>query len=100
MERDDVEAMTSEILAEIDFKDGGIVLLHDAKKTSVAVLQKLLEHMRDRRWNPRHPERPGYEIVDLPQYLRETAAEPQPFESREELEKARAARGRREPSES
>lgn len=100
MERDDVDAMYTEILSQIDFKDGGIVLLHDAKKTSVSVLQKLLEHMRDRRWNPSHPERTGYDIVDLPQYLRETAAAPQPFESREELEKTRATRGRRPPGES
>lgn len=100
MERDDVDAMFKDILSQIDFKEGGIVLLHDARKTTVAVLKKLLEHMRGHRWNPERPERGGYEIVDLPQYLRETAASPQPYASREELEKARAGRGRRPPGES
>jgi hypothetical protein len=45
--------------------------------------------MANNRWDSSHPERAGWAIVDLPQYLRETQARPQPFETREQLQKAR-----------
>lgn len=83
MERDDVQQMVRELVAQIDYKDGGVVLLHDVRKTSVAVLEKLLARLDRRRWDPEQPDRWGYVLVDLPTYLREVEESPQP--PREEL---------------
>lgn len=87
---DDSDAMVSSLTDQIEYGGGGIVLLHDFRFTSADALEKLLTWIDARRYDPKRPERMGYEVVDLPQYLRATAASPQPFASREELEKARA----------
>lgn len=92
MQRSDPHQMFKELKAQIDHKEGGIVLLHDIRKTSVAALRELLEWLRDHKWDPSRPERVGYEVVDLPTYLKAVAANPQPFETREELSKAREQR--------
>ena len=76
MERDDPKEMFKELVIQLETKGGGIVLLHDMKPTSVDVLSRLLEYMRHRPWDPSRPERAGYEIVDLPEYLRAVAASP------------------------
>lgn len=76
MERDDPQQMARELIAQIDYKDGGIVLLHDIRRTSVAALEKLLERMSRRRFDPKRPERWGYELVDLPHFLREVGDAP------------------------
>jgi len=76
MERDDPQAMYKDLVAQIDHKEGGIVLLHDIRWSSVKVLRKLLARLHDRKWDPAQPERWGYEVVDLPQYMREVAAAP------------------------
>ncbi|MCA9591076.1 MAG: polysaccharide deacetylase family protein [Myxococcales bacterium] len=91
MTRDDPEAMFHELAAQIEYKHGGLVLLHDVKGTSVTVLRLLLEWLKDKRYDPRRPDRWGYEIVDLPRYLELAAERPQPYETRDELEKARLA---------
>lgn len=67
MKRGDVDAMFDEMVVQLDYKEGGIVLLHDVKSTTPVLLKRLLEWMRDR---------PRYEIVDLPTYLRAASAFP------------------------
>ena len=67
MKRGDVDAMFDEMVTQLDYKEGGIVLLHDVKSTTPKLLVRLLEWMRDR---------PRYEIVDLPTYLRAASAFP------------------------
>ncbi|HVH46141.1 MAG TPA: polysaccharide deacetylase family protein [Labilithrix sp.] len=79
MERDDTDAMFGELVRQLVYNEGGIVLLHDIRPSSVAILKKLLVYLHARRWDPERPQRRGYEIVDLPTYLREVeAAPPQP----------------------
>jgi peptidoglycan/xylan/chitin deacetylase (PgdA/CDA1 family) len=91
MERDDEKAVAHELRLRLEYQGGGVVLLHDCKWKSVIALERLLRWLDDNRWDPNHPEVRGYEVVDLPQYLRVTAAAPQPFANREELDKARRA---------
>lgn len=90
MLRDDEPAMLRDLASQLDYKEGGVVLLHDVRKSSVHVLERLLDWLALRRWDPKHPKRVGYEVVDLPTYLKAVAADPLPFETRDELEKARA----------
>lgn len=73
MQRGDPDEMFHDLVAQLDYKEGGIVLLHDVKSSSVAVLKRLLEFLRDRPYNPGRPDKWGYEIVDLPDYLREVS---------------------------
>jgi hypothetical protein len=58
---------------------------------SVKAFNRLLRWLEADRWDAAHPEKPGWDVVDLPEYLRATAAAPQPYASREELERARQA---------
>jgi peptidoglycan-N-acetylglucosamine deacetylase len=73
MKRGDVDAMFDEMVTQLDYKEGGIVLLHDVKRATLSLLTRLLEWMRDR---------PRYEIVDLPTYLRAASAFPRAAVSR------------------
>jgi peptidoglycan-N-acetylglucosamine deacetylase len=73
MERNDTEAMFSDLVRQLTHKEGGIVLLHDIRKSSIVVLERLLAFLRDRPYDPCTPEKWGYVIVDLPTYLREIA---------------------------
>lgn len=91
MQRADPDEMFHDLVAQLDYKEGGIVLLHDVKRSTLPVLARLLAFLRDRPFDPAHPEKWGYQIVDLPTYLRAVAASPQPFVERDDLERARAA---------
>jgi peptidoglycan/xylan/chitin deacetylase (PgdA/CDA1 family) len=95
MQRGDPDEMFHDLVAQLDYKEGGIVLLHDVKRTTLPVLKRLLAFLRDRPYDPAHPDKWGYEIVDLPTYLRAVAASPQPVARRDDLE---AARGSGRPS--
>lgn len=90
MKREDAHEMFRELVAQIEYKEGGIVLLHDVRWTSIHALRELLGWLHERRFDPKKPAKLGYEIVDLPTYLRAVAAAPLPFESRDALEKSRA----------
>lgn len=89
MQREDSHEVFRELVGQIDYKEGGVVLLHDIRWTSIAVLRELLDWLHLHRWDPKKPARRGYEIVDLPTYLREVAASPLPYATRDELERAR-----------
>ena len=89
MERTDPQEIADAIIERIDYADGGIVLLHDMHWPSVKALKRVLRWLGHHRYDPDKPEVRGYEIVDLYQYLRATAASPQPYGTREELEAAR-----------
>ncbi len=91
MQRVDSHEVFRELVGQIEYKEGGIVLLHDIRWTSIAVLRELLDWLTVHRWDPKRPSRLGYDIVDLPTYLREVAASPLPYETRDKLEKAREA---------
>jgi hypothetical protein len=80
-----------ELVGQIEYKQGGVVLLHDVRWTSVAALRELLGWLHDHRWDPLRPARLGYELVDMPTYLREVAASPLPFATRDGLERSREA---------
>ena len=100
MVNDDPEKMADSLERQIQASDGGIVLLHDVKWSTVQTLPKLLSWLHAHRWDPSHPERLGYQIVDLPEYLRETAARPQPYPNRAAVEEARKDRVRKERGDS
>ncbi len=91
MKNDDPVAMFQSIKGQLDYAGGGIVLLHDIRPSTVVMLGKLLEWMSLRKFDPAHKEKPGYQIVDLPAYIRATAESPQPFPDRIELERKRSA---------
>jgi len=76
MERDDASAMFREITSQLRYAEGGVVLLHDIRWSSVRTLEKLLAWFDARRFDRARPEREGYELVDLPTYLREVQASP------------------------
>lgn len=76
MERADTPVMMRDLTKQLAYNEGGIVLLHDFRNSSVALLKKLLAYLEARRWDPTRPEREGYEIVDLPTYLREVQSSP------------------------
>lgn len=92
MNREDPHAMFRELVRQIDAKEGGVVLLHDIRFTSIRALRELLAWLNAHAWDPARPDRVGYEIVDLPTYLRAVAAAPLPYATRDEVEKAREAR--------
>jgi peptidoglycan/xylan/chitin deacetylase (PgdA/CDA1 family) len=89
MQRGDSHAIFRELVNQIEYKEGGVVLLHDIRKSSITALRELLDWLELHRWNPEKPAQIGYEVVDLPAYLREVAASPLPYASRDELEKVR-----------
>jgi len=74
MERNDTDAMFTDLVRQLTHKEGGIVLLHDIRKPSIVVLERLLAFLRDRPYDPCKSEKWGYVIVDLPTYVREIAA--------------------------
>jgi peptidoglycan/xylan/chitin deacetylase (PgdA/CDA1 family) len=76
MERADPDTMFDEMVSQLDYLEGGIVLLHDVKRTTLPLLKRLLEFLRDRPYDPMNPEKRGYEVVDLPTYLRAASALP------------------------
>ncbi|MBX3219794.1 MAG: polysaccharide deacetylase family protein [Labilithrix sp.] len=76
MERDDTQAMYRDLVRQIAYNEGGVVLLHDIRWTSVTILKKLLAYLDARRYDHARPGREGYAIVDLPTYLREVEASP------------------------
>lgn len=90
MTRDDPEGLAESIIGQLEYAGGGTVLLHDVRWVTVRALPKVLEYLKKRAWDPQRPERAGFEVVDLPLYLRETGARPQPFVDRAELEHARS----------
>ncbi|MDB5213479.1 MAG: polysaccharide deacetylase [Myxococcaceae bacterium] len=91
MQREDSHEVFRELVGQIEYKEGGVVLLHDIRWTSIAVLRELLGWLREHRWDPKRPARFGYEIVDLPTYLHEVAAAPLPYATRDALERDREA---------
>jgi peptidoglycan/xylan/chitin deacetylase (PgdA/CDA1 family) len=91
MKKTDPDEIVRELEKQLEYKSGGVVLLHDMHWPSVKAFNRLLRWLESDRWDAAHPEKPGWDIVDLAEYLRATAAAPQPYASREELERARQA---------
>ena len=91
MKKTDPDEIVAGLEAQLEYKQGGVVLLHDMHWPSVKAFNRLLRWMEGQRWDPAHPEKPGWDIVDLAEYLRATAASPQPYANREDLERARKA---------
>jgi peptidoglycan/xylan/chitin deacetylase (PgdA/CDA1 family) len=89
IKEDDASNIARALEDQLQYKQGGIVLLHDMHWPSVKALNRLLRRLESAAWDPKHPERRGWDIVDLPEYLRATAASPQPYGTREELERVR-----------
>jgi peptidoglycan/xylan/chitin deacetylase (PgdA/CDA1 family) len=98
MKREDPDEIAQMLEAQLSYKQGGIVLLHDMHWPSVKAFNRLLRWLESDKWDPAHPGKPGWDIVDLPEYLRATAASPQPYATREELERARHAAAERRAS--
>jgi peptidoglycan/xylan/chitin deacetylase (PgdA/CDA1 family) len=96
MTHGDPTAMTDSLRAQLEYAGGGIVLLHDIRLTTIPVLSGLLDWLDAHRFDPGHPERVGYEVVDLARYLQETGRSPQPFPDRPALEHARGVEARKE----
>jgi peptidoglycan/xylan/chitin deacetylase (PgdA/CDA1 family) len=89
MKKSDPDLLVDELKKQLASKGGGLVLLHDMHWPSVKALNRLLHWMAGQRWDPAHPERAGWDIVDLAEYLRATGASPQPYASRDEIEHTR-----------
>lgn len=95
MVRDDEDGVFEDIRRQLEYAEGGIVLLHDIKMQTVRVTARLLDYLGKRRFDPKNPKRVGFEIVDLATYLAETASRPQPFKNRAELAQVRLAAWRK-----
>jgi peptidoglycan/xylan/chitin deacetylase (PgdA/CDA1 family) len=91
MKRQDPDEIVQALESQLEYTGGGVVLLHDMHWPSVKAFNRLVRWLASNRWDPSHPDHLGWQIVDLPEYLRATAASPQPFGTREELERARKA---------
>jgi peptidoglycan-N-acetylglucosamine deacetylase len=91
IKRDDPDDIVRSLRGQLEYKQGGVVLLHDVHWPSVKAFNRVLRWLESARWNPSRPEQRGWDIVDLPEYLRATAASPQPYATRDELDKARQA---------
>jgi len=91
MKSDDGQQIFDSLREQVEYAGGGIVLLHDVRWASADALEKLLSWLDHHRWDPARPEVVGYQVTDLVQYLRATAASPQPYDDRGELEQARSA---------
>ena len=81
MQDPDEATMYKQLVEQLDYAGGGLVLLHDVKWPTVHVLARLLDWLDVRK----------YTIVDLPTYFRATRERPQPYTTRKDLELARAA---------
>jgi peptidoglycan/xylan/chitin deacetylase (PgdA/CDA1 family) len=95
MKRENPDEIAQLLEQQLSYKQGGIVLLHDMHWPSVKAFNRLLRWLDQDKWSAAHPEKPGWAVVDLPEYLRATAAAPQPYANREELERARHAAAER-----
>lgn len=95
MVRDDEDGVFEDIRRQLEYAEGGIVLLHDIKMQTVRVTARLLDYLKKRRFDPQRPAHVGFEIVDLATYLTETQSRPQPFKNRTELAQARLAAWRK-----
>jgi peptidoglycan/xylan/chitin deacetylase (PgdA/CDA1 family) len=89
IKRGNPEEIERQIIDQLEYAQGGIVLLHDVHWASVRALPRILRWLEASPWDSSHPARRGWDIVDLGEYLRATAASPQPFRTRDELERAR-----------
>jgi peptidoglycan/xylan/chitin deacetylase (PgdA/CDA1 family) len=89
MKKSDPDGIVEDLKEQLEYKGGGVVLLHDIHWPSVKAFNRLLRWLEGARWDPAHPDRAGWDIVDLAEYLRATASSPQPYGSREDLERAR-----------
>jgi len=102
MARNDREVMFGDLVRQVRYNEGGVVLLHDIRWTSVKILEKLLAWLDARRYDPARPGRAGYEIVDLPTYLRAVEASPPQQGAREARNAAKkiasASRARPRPA--
>lgn len=85
MQDPDEATMYQQLVEQLDYAGGGLVLLHDVKWPTVHVLARLLDWLDAKKFS----------IVDLPTYFRATREHPQPYASRKELEDARAAAWRK-----
>jgi peptidoglycan/xylan/chitin deacetylase (PgdA/CDA1 family) len=87
----DADAMAKNLIEQLDFAGGGVVLLHDIRFSTAEALEKLLTWVDHHKWDPSRPSVVGYDVVDFAEYTRATAAAPQPYPNRSALEEARAA---------
>jgi peptidoglycan/xylan/chitin deacetylase (PgdA/CDA1 family) len=97
MERDDTHAMFREIVQQLTHNEGGVVLIHDIRWTSIDILKKLLRYLDARRYDPARPERAGYQVVDLPTYLREVEESPPHVGARDAHQRTRPREGAKAP---
>lgn len=95
MKADDGQAIFDSLREQLEYAGGGLVLLHDVRWASADALEKLLTWLGRHRWDPAKPDVVGYEVTDLVQYLRATAASPQLYDDRGELEQARSTEWRK-----
>jgi peptidoglycan/xylan/chitin deacetylase (PgdA/CDA1 family) len=89
MKREDPDEIARHLEHQLEYKGGGIVLLHDVHWPSIKAFSKLVTWLRAHPYDPKYPSHAGYRIVDLVEYMRATQALPQPYATREQLEKAR-----------
>jgi len=89
MKRSDPGEIATSIEQQLEYEHGGVVLLHDVHWPSVKAVERVLRWLEQNRWDAERPDRTGWEVVDLPTYLRATAESPQPFASRDALESSR-----------
>jgi peptidoglycan/xylan/chitin deacetylase (PgdA/CDA1 family) len=89
IKRTDPDEIARSVEEQLQYKCGGIVLLHDMHAPSVKAASILLRWLESNRWDPEHPDRVGWDVVDLASYLRSTRDSPQPYPTREALERWR-----------
>jgi peptidoglycan/xylan/chitin deacetylase (PgdA/CDA1 family) len=89
MKRSDPDEIERMLMDQLEYAQGGIVLLHDVHWASIKAFNRLLRKLEASKWDPSRPTQRGWDIVDLGEYLRATAASPQPYKTRDDLERAR-----------
>jgi peptidoglycan/xylan/chitin deacetylase (PgdA/CDA1 family) len=89
MKRSDPDEILRLLEEHLEYTQGGIVLLHDVHWPSIQAFNRLLRWLEASKWDPSRPAQRGWDVVDLGEYLRATAASPQPYGTRDELERAR-----------
>jgi len=72
----DARAAAHDLTSQLEQGHSGIIALGKHRDMSADTVEELLRWLRDHRWDPVHPSRIGYEVVDLPTFLRAVADSP------------------------
>ncbi len=91
MKKEDPDAMVEDLQAQLEYKQRGHRALHDMHWPRVKAFNRLVRWLDGRPLGSEAPRPRRLADRRSAEYLKETAAAPQPYATREELEKVRRA---------